>query len=70
MSDPNNVAMLDKYLHRIYTVLADSFNVDICTLNRSEVSQFATDSLRKDTMPSTCALDYYNKYLAKSTEDL
>ena len=70
MSDPNNVDMLDKYLRRIYTVLADSFKVDIHTLKFSEVSQFAKDYLRKDTMPSTCALDYYNKYLAKSTEDL
>ncbi|WP_405325855.1 hypothetical protein [Fibrobacter sp.] len=70
MSDPNNVDMLNKYLRRIYTVLADSFNVDVHKLNLSEVSHFATDYLRKDTMPSTCALDYYNKYLAKSTEDL
>jgi hypothetical protein len=70
MSDPNNVDMLNKYLRRIYTVLADSFKVDVRKLNLSEVSQFATDYLRKDTMPSTCALDYYNKYIAKSTEDL
>lgn len=71
MNDTNNaVAMLDKYLRRIYTVLADSFEVDVKKLKLSEVSQFATDYLRKETMPSTCALDYYNKYLAKSTEDL
>ena len=70
MSDPNNVDMLTTYLRRIYTVLADSFNVDVHKLKLSEVSQFATDYLRKDTMPSTCALDYYNKYLAKSTDDL
>lgn len=70
MSDPNNIAILDRYLRRIYKVLADSFNVDVHTLKYNEVSKFATDYLRKDTMPSTCALDYYNKYLAKSTEDL
>ena len=70
MSDPNNVDILTKYLRRIYTVLADSFGVDLHKLKLSEVSQFATDYLRKDTMPSTCALDYYNKYIAKSTEEL
>lgn len=69
MSDPNNINIL-KYLRRIYKVLADSFNVDVHTLNYDEVSKFATDYLIKDTMPSTCARDYYNKYLAKSTEDL
>ena len=70
MSDPNNIDLLDKYLRRIYKVLADSFNVDFHTLKYREVAKFAADYLRKDTMPSTCALDYYNKYLAKSTEDL
>ena len=70
MSDPNNADIRNKYLRRIYKVLADAFDVDVKSLNLSEVSQFATDYLRKDTMPSTCALDYYNKYLAKSTEDL
>lgn len=70
MSDPNDITILDKYLRRIYKVLADSFSVDVNTLKYNEVAKFATDYLRKDTMPSTCALDYYNKYLAKSTEDL
>ena len=71
MSDTNkDVAMLDKYLRRIYKVLKDSFEVDVRKLDFNEVSKFATDYLRKETMPSTCALDYYNKYLAKSTEDL
>lgn len=70
MSDPNNIDMLDKYLRRIYKVLADSFNVDIHKLKFNEVSKFATDYLRKDAMPSICALDYYNKYLAKSIEEL
>ena len=70
MSDPNNADIRNKYLRRIYKVLADAFDVDVKSLNLSEVSQFATDYLRKDTMPSTCALDYYNQYLAKSTEDL
>ena len=70
MSDPNNLDILNKYLRRIYRVLADVFDVDVHTLKYNEVSKFAADYLRKDTMPSTCALDYYNKYLAKSTEDL
>lgn len=70
MSDPNNADIRNKYLRHIYKVLADAFDVDVKSLNLSEISQFATDYLRKDTMPSTCALDYYNKYLAKSTEDL
>ena len=70
MSDPNNLTILDKYLRRIYKVLADSFKVDAHTLKYNEVASFATDYLRKDTMPSTCALDYYNKYLATSTDDL
>ena len=70
MSDPNNSDIRNKYLRRIYKVLADVFDVDVKSLNLSEVSQFATDYLRKDTMPSTCALDYYNKYIAKSTEEL
>lgn len=70
MIDANKITMLDKYLRRIYKILKDSFDVNVNTLNLSEVSQFATDYLRRDAMPSTCALDYYNKHLAKSTEDL
>ena len=70
MSDTNNADIRNKYLRRIYKVLADEFDVDVQSLNLSEVSQFVTDYLRKDAMPSTCALDYYNKHLAQSTEDL
>ena len=70
MSDPNDMTILTRYVRRIYKILADDYNVNVRTLDLSEVKAFVADYLCRDAMPSTCAMDYYNRHLAKSSEEL
>ena len=70
MSDPNNLTILERYLRRIYKILVDDYKVDVKKLSLKDITAFAKDYLRKDSMPCTCALDFYNKHLAQSTDEL